>query len=354
MEPSQASRALQVILHTAMPLLRSKLTSLEDAASPPASPTTTAATNLAYGSAGEVQHTLLASALPSSPRLSSAFDSASDLAEVLMSPQVMPVPADTLALPPDDSGRSHPGTTPMLSPAPSSPLPRNGNGHSHSNGNGHSHAPGSDPMCPPAMQAHSPAAGESRHDSVSSPGSVLKEWVLSWAPPCSIGLASSTYSSLSRAYRRVCGSVALARAAQWLPIASQLHLALFYVFGLYYEVPKRLSGVQYAHIGASTTQRRYFGAMGVLLLVQVLVNARWLIRCASCAALAGGSWPAWFMLASVLMKAQSPIRSLPFPEMAYMMLVSGRLCGAFQVEVRSGAHGATSACMQERRTRRTR
>lgn len=279
LEPSQASRALQVILHAAIPLLRSKLMSLEDAESPPASPTTTAATNLAYGSAGEVHHTLLTSALPSSPRLSSAFDSASDLAEVLMSPQVTPVPADTLALPPDDVGRSHPGTTPMLSPAPSSPLPRNGNGHSHmSNGNGQSHAPGSDPMYPPAVLAHTPTAGDTSDANYSSPGAVLVESVLAWAPPCSIGLASRTYRFLSRAYRRVCRSAAVARVGQWLPLASQLHLALFYIFGRYYEVPKRLSGVQHVHIGASTMQRRYFGAMGILLLVQVVVNIHSLRR----------------------------------------------------------------------------
>lgn len=290
MEPSQTSRALQVLLHTAIPLLRAKLISLEEASSPPASPTTTAATNFAYGSAGEVRHALLASALPSSPCLSSAFDSASDLAEVLMSSHVVPVPADTLALHPDSrhSGQSHLATTPMLSPAPSSPLPRNGNGngHSQSNGNGHSHAPGSDHMHPPAWQSQGPAGDRFSHDAYASPGSIVMEWMLSWAPPCSFGLARSSYRSLSRVYRSVCRSAAAARVNEWLPIASQLHLAVFYIFGLYYEVPKRLGGVQYAHIGATTAQRRYFGAMGVLLLVQVLVNARLLRRCASILGLA--------------------------------------------------------------------
>jgi hypothetical protein len=71
----------------------------------------------------------------------------------------------------------------------------------------------------------------------------------------------------------------MVQAARWLPVATQLHLAMFYIFGFYYEVPKRIAGTQYIYVGSSQVPRRYFGAMGFLLLVQTLVSASKMYRC---------------------------------------------------------------------------
>lgn len=203
-----------------------------------------------------------------------------------MSSHVTPVPADTLDSPPD-SRNSRQATTPLLSPAPSSPLPRNGDGNGHypGNGNGHSHNPSSDPPHAPPAHLDSLGAGHSSSDNYASPASMLIDWASSWIPACGAGLARSTSRSMARACKALLRSAAAAQVHLWLPLASQLHLALFYIFGLYYDLPKRVSGVQYTHIGAAPTQRRYFGAMGVLLLVQVLANAQSLRRCVTLACL---------------------------------------------------------------------
>ena len=70
--------------------------------------------------------------------------------------------------------------------------------------------------------------------------------------------------------------------AAWLPLLSQLHLALFYLRGVYLEVPKRASGVRMVYIGAMDSARKYYGVMGVLLLLQVAVRALQRLRCVTC------------------------------------------------------------------------
>ena len=55
---------------------------------------------------------------------------------------------------------------------------------------------------------------------------------------------------------------------------SRLHLALFYMFGMYYDVPKRILGVRYIGYGDGDGGGRALGrlyrGLGVLLLVQAL------------------------------------------------------------------------------------
>jgi Pex2 / Pex12 amino terminal region len=82
----------------------------------------------------------------------------------------------------------------------------------------------------------------------------------------------------------------LCGAAAWLPLLSQLHLALFYLRGVFFEAPKRLAGVRLVYVGAMSAARKYYGVMGALLLLQVAVRALQRVRCAI--ALAGCVWMA--------------------------------------------------------------
>lgn len=61
-------------------------------------------------------------------------------------------------------------------------------------------------------------------------------------------------------------------AAVWAAMLVQLHLALFYLYGRFYQLPKRATGTSYVYIGSSFTPRHYYGVMGVLLAVQLAVQ----------------------------------------------------------------------------------
>jgi Pex2 / Pex12 amino terminal region len=74
---------------------------------------------------------------------------------------------------------------------------------------------------------------------------------------------------------------ALAAVAAWAPWLGQLHLAAFYIFGTFLELPKRLTGARMLFIGSSDAHRKYYGAMGVLLMLQLAARAVAHLRCAS-------------------------------------------------------------------------
>lgn len=62
------------------------------------------------------------------------------------------------------------------------------------------------------------------------------------------------------------------QAAVWAAMLVQLHLALFYLYGRFYQLPKRATGTSYVYVGSSFTPRHYYGVMGVLLAVQLAVQ----------------------------------------------------------------------------------
>ena len=53
----------------------------------------------------------------------------------------------------------------------------------------------------------------------------------------------------------------------------RLHLAVFYITGVYYQLSKRFSGVRYLYAGRETADRPMYRALGVLLAAQVAVTA---------------------------------------------------------------------------------
>ena len=53
----------------------------------------------------------------------------------------------------------------------------------------------------------------------------------------------------------------------------RLHLALFYITGMYFQLSKRLSGVRYLYLGRSQEGRPVYRALGVVLLGQLMVVA---------------------------------------------------------------------------------
>lgn len=53
----------------------------------------------------------------------------------------------------------------------------------------------------------------------------------------------------------------------------RLHLALFYIFGMYYQISKRLVGVRYLSLGKHFTSRSSYRALGFVLLLQLGVGA---------------------------------------------------------------------------------
>lgn len=59
------------------------------------------------------------------------------------------------------------------------------------------------------------------------------------------------------------------------PELTRCHLALFYIFGIYYQLPKRLTGTRYAFIGRAllpSDQHPNYGVLGWLLLGQLGVS----------------------------------------------------------------------------------
>lgn len=72
---------------------------------------------------------------------------------------------------------------------------------------------------------------------------------------------------------------AAARCAAWAPLLAQLHLALFYLFGVYFELPKRATGARMTYIGTMNVARKYYGVMGALLLLQLATRVAARLRC---------------------------------------------------------------------------
>jgi Pex2 / Pex12 amino terminal region len=284
LEPAPASRALVVLLHAALPIIRSHLQALEDAEDtekqtipdhaplPPAAPADTSGYTQGTQTKAAFPYSIadaFPDVFPSPNPITSAFNSAQDLAEVLMS-DITPVPADTLATPP----HSHVGNA-ALSPSGTS-TPERGNGTPYEERHWSSHTA----SAPPSSPQRRVAAGDSRQAAAAG---ISRLWRVVWG-----ALVVGPTMRVVSVWRRLWVSPWLVQAARWLPAAMQLHLAMFYIFGLYYELPKRLTGTQYIYVGASQGSRRYFGAMGLLLVVQVLLRVGNMCRCArlglSCAA----------------------------------------------------------------------
>eukprot|EP01023_Acetabularia_acetabulum_P046666 TRINITY_DN4839_c0_g1_i2.p1 TRINITY_DN4839_c0_g1~~TRINITY_DN4839_c0_g1_i2.p1 ORF type:complete len:232 (+),score=17.31 TRINITY_DN4839_c0_g1_i2:208-903(+) len=55
-------------------------------------------------------------------------------------------------------------------------------------------------------------------------------------------------------------------------ILGKLFLLLFYFDGQYYEAAKRIAGVREQHIGSTTNKKPYYGALGFVLAVQLILN----------------------------------------------------------------------------------
>eukprot|EP00884_Botryococcus_braunii_P002756 jgi/Botrbrau1/12481/Bobra.0169s0028.1 len=66
------------------------------------------------------------------------------------------------------------------------------------------------------------------------------------------------------------------KVAPYAEPAARLHLALFYYYGIYYALSKRVTGVRYIFIGKLLEQRPSYHVLGLLLFIQLAVS--------------GGSW----------------------------------------------------------------
>ena len=258
--PSLSTRAVLVLLHATVPFLTARLRSAEDDYDEHASPLVPSEPTDWEAAGAQLTTLKAASSQPTSPgyaRINSAFNSAYDLQEVLMA-SVTPVPADTLATPPISNKEQ--------------------------------------PVCPTSgvstpegarttAQAQPDRNWSSDHDSAGNPHNTGAQGTSSQSHLMAVCWDYCWDSCVSRPYRRCMSSwhalwrsPRLLQAARWMPVATQLHLALFYIFGVYYEFPKRMTGTQYIYVGSSQVPRRYFGAMGVLLLVQTLVGVRNMCR----------------------------------------------------------------------------
>ena len=76
------------------------------------------------------------------------------------------------------------------------------------------------------------------------------------------------------------GAAAAAHTRRFLsdhgPALLRLHLAMFYIFGLYYQVSKRLVGVRYLSLGRLGAARPSYRALGLALLLQLgVVSGMW-------------------------------------------------------------------------------
>jgi Pex2 / Pex12 amino terminal region len=131
--------------------------------------------------------------------------------------------------------------------------------------------------------------------------SAATAWAWRWAACCRVcrAIAATVLAPpacLLRAAQRAMQAAwrrrwrALGAVAAWAPWLGQLHLAVFYVSGAFFEVPKRFTGARMLFIGSSNAHRKYYGAMGVLLLLQLAARAisrfrsdsrpsRFLLRC---------------------------------------------------------------------------
>lgn len=254
--PSLSTRAVLVLLHATVPFLTARLKAAEDDYDEHG---TVFVPEVDTSGAGQLAATKAASSQATSPgyaRIDSAFNSAHDLEEVLMA-SVMPVPADTLATPPVSNAEqplcSLSGISTPEGATAQAQADRNWSSDHDSAGNGRSTGPRS---------------GQRARSHLISIG-----WDYCWD------------YCVTRPYRRCMASwygmwrsPRMLQAARWMPVATQLHLAMFYIFGFYYELPKRLTGTQYIYVGSSQVPRRYFGAMGILLLVQTLVGVKNMCR----------------------------------------------------------------------------
>lgn len=63
------------------------------------------------------------------------------------------------------------------------------------------------------------------------------------------------------------------------PALLRVHLALFYIWGVYYQVTKRALGVRYMFLGRLTHGRPSYGILGLALLLQLgVTSGTWLAR----------------------------------------------------------------------------
>lgn len=76
---------------------------------------------------------------------------------------------------------------------------------------------------------------------------------------------------LSQAKKK--GAAVLSIAWSHKGAISRLHLALFYYYGVYYQWPKRLTGVRYAFFGKAVEARASYRLLGTLLMMQLAVTA---------------------------------------------------------------------------------
>lgn len=253
--PSLGTRAVLVLLHATVPFLTARIQTAEDYVDEHGAFVPLDGTEAdALGATPKAAASQAAS--PEYARINSAFNSAYDLQEVLMA-SVTPVPADTLATPPVSTAEALDSFSGVSTPegataTPQAQADRNWSSDSaaaNSRGNGSN-------------------ASHARTHLISDC------WDCCW-DYC----VTRPYRRCMAAWYAMWRSPGMIQAARWMPVATQLHLAMFYIFGIYYELPKRLTGTQYVYVGSSQVPRRYFGAMGILLLVQTLVGVSNMRRC---------------------------------------------------------------------------
>eukprot|EP00743_Colponemidia_sp_Colp-15_P010474 GILK01011534.1.p1 GENE.GILK01011534.1~~GILK01011534.1.p1 ORF type:complete len:287 (-),score=20.93 GILK01011534.1:603-1463(-) len=93
---------------------------------------------------------------------------------------------------------------------------------------------------------------------------------------------TQTPGNLRRVWLVVLGSLGpylrhrFIKSQQWLSLldsGDKLHLALFYLFGVFYHVSKRLSGIRYIFIRRMDQPRPTYAALGVLILIQLFISS---------------------------------------------------------------------------------
>ncbi len=80
---------------------------------------------------------------------------------------------------------------------------------------------------------------------------------------------------------------------QHAPALLRLHLALFYLYGWYFQIPKRISGIRYLYLSQTQQTRPMYRALGAVLLLQLGVTAA-----AVAARSRPGGAPAWMTAAA--------------------------------------------------------
>lgn len=94
-------------------------------------------------------------------------------------------------------------------------------------------------------------------------------------------LASCTQqlTNLGRPYGVELASQARRFATEHGAALFRLHLALFYLWGVYYQLPKRLTGVRYLTLGRVPVARSSYRALGLILLLQLgIASGIWAVN----------------------------------------------------------------------------